>query len=200
MLFTHASFPKAMSTIPAATQSDQDIDATFESQITTDGKFVLNELKVDVHSVIGYMCPAPTTDADSDDTRIDRRCLFGFDWDLHTRDSVATEAKQPDLTPATAFKYGPLYDSMTSHMLRYGDEYLGTTQVLLIRVVDMIGQSDMLMVKIYGEEEQNIRADWCTDCNFEDALVYMRWCRDCKRWERAPSRRTALRRARRHTI
>lgn len=118
MLFTHASFPKAMSTIPAATQSDQDIDATFESQITTDGKFVLNELKVDVHSVIGYMvrfldraysphyglrydiswqCPAPTTDADSDDTRIDRRCLFGFDWDLYTRDSVATEAKQPDL-------------------------------------------------------------------------------------------------------
>ncbi|KAH9914049.1 uncharacterized protein B0H18DRAFT_960052 [Fomitopsis serialis] len=163
-----------MSATQATSDSLPGTDATFEAEITSAGKFLLSELNLTLDSVIGYLNPT-TRDchADSDDdSDSDRRDIFVLDWDFHVRDPASPRPRQRDLTPATAFKYNTLDDSMNLHMLKNGDAYRGTIQVLLIRTVDVVGQPDLMIIKVYGNEPQDWHAEWCTDCNTEDAVVY----------------------------
>ncbi|KAH9920703.1 uncharacterized protein B0H18DRAFT_1121795 [Fomitopsis serialis] len=193
----------AVATGMSAAQATSDLpgtDATFEAEVTAAGRILLSELNITLDSVIGYLNPTTRdchADSDSDsDSDSDRRSVFILDWDLYVRDPVSPPPPQRDLMPASAFAYSSLYDSMDSHMLKYGGTYRGTIQVLLIKTVDvgdlihfpasdstdlmllcfkLVGQPDLMAIKVYGDEPQDWCAEWCKDCNAEYAIVYFEW-------------------------
>ncbi|EPS92750.1 hypothetical protein FOMPIDRAFT_1056585 [Fomitopsis schrenkii] len=137
---------------------------------------VLSKLGISHDAIIGCLIPVTRScDADTDDEDSDDRTCFALSWDMKLNESATLGMLSRDMTPASAFSYRSMRDSLGWYMLEHGGQYKGTLQVILVKSVAAVNRSGLMLLKVYGNEDENR--------NSEGAVEHLEWCGDCEHWE-----------------